>query len=117
MDYPQGFEAFDIESEYDKLYFPRIGQGRKIRPGITREEAQQFFNCKNAVELAQKTFYSDGWSVKRCIDDVIKGGYSNPVFKNFGVIELHGDTGIRVFKSTVECDYIHVLLRLPVKSR
>ena len=100
------------EAEYDLLFHKRVGQGRKLRDGFTREQAVRMFKRRDATREATDRLYADGTSVRVGIDRLVADGFT--IEREGRWMHLSSTTSKNKprLDSKVERDYIKVALNV-----
>lgn len=102
------------DAEYDQLYHPRGNHlFRKLRDGVTREQAQRMFKRRDADWEAAFTLYADGTPIKTELDSLIADGFTHIIREGRWMYLSRGGDGNRPrLDSKVERDYIQTALDL-----
>jgi len=107
--------AIYTDAEYDQLYYPQEQprRHRKLRDGVTREQAQRMFKRRDADWEAANRLYGDGTTVKLHLDGLIADGFTHVIrVGRWMYLSKDGDGNKPRLDSRVEMDYIKTALDL-----
>lgn len=106
-----GPASWNETAERASVLGPRIGKISTLKDGATREQAQRFYDRRNAVEAANRFKYRDGNSSREVIDAKLLEGPATIRRERFYYEIKNRESGQSMrFTRNEERDYIDVLM-------